>query len=95
VVASRPAKLHAPRIAGRAKAGRRLVAVTGARSLSTASVRYRWLRCNAHGAHCRAIRHATYASYVLRRADVHHRLRVRVIAGHARATSRPTRRVAR
>ena len=95
VVAARLAKLDAPRIAGKAKAGRRLVAVTRGRSLSTASLRYHWLRCNARGTHCRAIRHAGNGSYVLRRADVRHRLRVRVTSGRARATSKPTRRVAR
>jgi hypothetical protein len=52
-----------------------------------AASRYTWLRCNATGRSCRAIPRAHRATYLVRVADVGHRLRVRmVIAGPAGQT---------
>jgi hypothetical protein len=98
VVAS-PVAEQNPRIQGRAKAGRRLTASSGDWSGSPTSFSYRWLRCNARGSHCRTIRGGTHGRYILRTADVGHRLRVRVtatnVAGQSTATSRATALVTR
>lgn len=40
----------------------------------------RWLRCNAHGARCRAIAHATRMTYTPTSRDLNRRLRLQVIA---------------
>src|SRR5437764_3524504 len=50
--------------------------------------RYRWLRCDTsgggvNGVTCRTLLAATHATYVLRAADVGHRIRSRVIASNA------------
>jgi hypothetical protein len=97
VVVAKPAVTQAPRITGKAKAGRRLKASPGVWTGLPTSFGYRWLRCNVRGRNCRTIRRATHATYVLRGVDVGHRLRVRVTAataaGLAAAISRATRRI--
>jgi hypothetical protein len=86
-----------PAVTGRARVGRRLAASKGAWSGPPKTVRFQWLRCNARGGSCVAIRGATHASFRLTRHDAGRRLRVRVTAvnaaGRATATSRATARV--
>ena len=55
-----------------------------------------WLRCNARGSRCRAIRGAHHRTYILRRKDLGHRLRVEaVIQGNTVALSAATGQVGR
>jgi hypothetical protein len=75
-----PVVKASPRITGRARVGRVLSGSRGSWSFSPTGFRYQWLRCNAHGGSCSSIRHATQATYRLTRADVGHRLRLRVTA---------------
>jgi hypothetical protein len=97
LVVARPSVSRAPHIAGRARIGKRLAATPGTWTGLPAAYRYAWLRCNARGAHCFAIRGATAATYAARRADRGHRLRVRVTAvnaaGSRAATSSATARI--
>lgn len=97
LVVSIPRVKKAPHISGKARVGRRLVAVHGSWVGPPKSYRYRWFRCNGRGGSCRSIEHATHATYRLTRADGRHRLRVRVTgtnaAGRRSATSRATARV--
>jgi hypothetical protein len=97
VVVAVPRVSKAPRISGRARAGRRLSASRGSWSGPPKSYRYQWLRCNARGGSCVRIRHATHATYRLARLDTQHRLRVQVTAvnaaGSRKATSRGSARV--
>jgi hypothetical protein len=99
LVAGVPRAKKAPRIAGHARVKKRLTARKGTWSGPPKRYRYQWLRCNAHGGHCKSIRHATHSTYRLTSGDIGHRLRVRVTAtnaaGSKRVTSRPTRRVGR
>jgi hypothetical protein len=92
-----PALRRAPGISGPARVGRRLSASKGTWSGLTTTDLFQWLRCNAGGGSCVAIRHATHASYRLTKHDAGHRIRVRVTAvnsaGRATATSRATARV--
>jgi hypothetical protein len=53
-------------------------------------LRYRWLRCNRAGRACVRIRGATRRSYVIRAADLGHRLRSYVVLGSGVAVSAPT-----
>ena len=96
VVAAKPASPHGPRISGKARSGKTLRASSGAWS-GRPTFAYQWLRCNAKGAHCAAIRGAKRLGYRLTRHDVGHRLRVRVTArnraGSTVATSSATARV--
>jgi len=96
-----------PVVTGALVAGRVLTARSDRWSRRPSLRRYRWLRCRAGGKHCVRIRRAHRRTYRLRRADVGHRLVVRVTAVriprrpstrhrhrrvlHARARSRPTR----
>ncbi len=82
VVISRPAPLRMPHILGRARTGRTLRANAGAWSSSPSAFGYQWLRCNASGSRCVAIRGATRSSYRVVRRDVRHRLRVRITAAN-------------
>ena len=92
-----PKSKKAPRISGRARVGRRLIAVKGSWSGPPKSFRYQWLRCNGHGGSCRKIAHAIHSTYRLTKTDAGHRLRVRVsavnAAGAGAASSKPTARV--
>jgi hypothetical protein len=77
---ARPEVTTLPHIKGRARVGSKLSGSRGAWSFSPTGFRYQWLRCNAHGGSCSSIHHATHPTYKLTRADVGHRLRLRVTA---------------
>jgi hypothetical protein len=89
-----------PRVAGTPIEGTRLRARNGPWTGTTPfRFTYRWLRCDTtgggvNGVNCSAISGATGQTYVLRHADVGHRIRVRVTAtnseGSATATSNAT-----
>jgi hypothetical protein len=93
-----PADTKAPHISGRARVGKKLSGSHGAWTYSPAFA-YQWLRCNAHGASCKSISHATHAKYKLTKRDAKHRLRLRVTAANAagsvKATSAASARVSR
>jgi hypothetical protein len=85
-----------PRIVGNAIEGRR-VSAANAPWTGTAPLRftYRWLRCDtagggANGVNCTGISHAFGQTYVVRRADVGWRLRVRVTATNAEGSAAST-----
>jgi DNA-binding beta-propeller fold protein YncE len=84
---SRPARLRLPRVLGTLRVGKRISAFKGTWSGDPATFSYRWLRCDAKGGHCKAIRKAHRSTYVLKRADAGHRLRVEVIARNALGAS--------
>jgi hypothetical protein len=84
-----PAATKAPHISGRARVGKKLSGSHGAWTYSPA-FRYQWLRCNAHGASCKSISHATHAKYKLTKRDAKHRLRLRVTAANAAGRSAAT-----
>jgi hypothetical protein len=92
-----PQPTRAPRIAGTATQGHRLLARHGTWSWTPVSYGYQWLRCAAGGRRCIAIRKATHPTYRVTKKDAGHRLRLRVTATNAAggktATSRPTARV--
>jgi hypothetical protein len=77
---ARPEVTTLPHIKGRARVGSKLSGSRGSWSFSPTGFRYQWLRCSAHGRNCSSIRHATHPTYKLTRADVGHRLRLRVTA---------------
>src|SRR5919202_138713 len=89
-----------PRIAGTAVEGNVLTASNGSFSgTGPFNYTYRWLRCpstggSGTGVGCTSISGATFKRYVVRAADVGHRLRVRVTAsnaeGSASEVSKPT-----
>src|SRR5919198_302275 len=89
-----------PTISGRPVEGNVLTASNGSWSgTGPFNYTYRWLRCPASGSGgkgegCTAISGATFRRYTVQRADVGHRLRVRVTAanseGSASATSNAT-----
>jgi hypothetical protein len=85
-----------PRIVGNAIEGRR-VSAANASWTGTAPLRftYHWLRCDtsgggANGVNCTGIAHAFGQTYVVRRADVGWRLRVRVTATNAEGSAAST-----
>jgi hypothetical protein len=98
IVIAAPRIEKAPHISGRSRIGRRLTASPGTWSGPPNAYGYQWLRCNARGRACHAIRHATRARFRLTRLDAGRRLRVRVTAvnaaGSATAGSKASRRVA-
>lgn len=95
-----PQNTGQPRITGSTIEGARLTAGNGSWSGTTPfSFRYRWHRCDTsgggvNGVNCTGITGGTGKTYVLRNADVGHRMRVRVTAtnaeGSATATSNAT-----
>jgi len=91
-----PAAKATPHISGRARVGKKLSGSHGSWTY-TATYRYQWLRCNAHGGSCSKIRHATHPTYRLTKLDAGHRLRLRVTAtntaGTADATSAASSRI--
>jgi hypothetical protein len=92
-----PALIAAPRIAGRARVGARLVARPGRWSGASLKRSYQWLRCHPPAGACSVIPQARRASYRPTRADVGFMLRVVETAangtGRATAASRPSVRV--
>jgi hypothetical protein len=97
VVIDVPAATKLPHVSGRTRAGKKLSGSHGSWTYSPTSYRLQWLRCNAQGAHCSSIRHATHATYKLTKRDARHRLRLRVTAtnaaGRTTAVSKATARV--
>ena len=98
VVIDVPASKTVPRIKGRARVGRQLVADLGSWSGPPQTYRFQWLRCNAGGSSCVRIGRATHPRYRLTKRDARHRLRVLITAvnaaGSKTATSRSSARVA-
>jgi hypothetical protein len=90
-----PTATAKPKIHGTSTSGKTLTATTGTFTGRPTKYAYRWLRCSSAATKCNQIANATHRTYVLVRADVGHRLRVRVTAtgpgGRATATSDPTR----
>ena len=87
-----PQVTNQPTVEGTAAAGRTLFTTNGSWSgTSPMSFRYRWLRCDTsgggtNGVNCATIPGETRRTYVLRNADVGHRIRSRVIATNADGT---------
>jgi hypothetical protein len=93
-----PTATKAPHISGRARVGKKLSGSHGSWTYAP-SYKYQWLRCNARGASCSSIGHATKTTYKLTSRDAGHRLRLRVTATNAAgsmvATSPTSARVSR
>jgi len=90
-----PKVLSRPTVSGQSRVGALLTASHG-RWLRAASFRFRWLRCDRYGSHCKplASRSASRARYCLTQRDVAHTLEVSVVAsnawGRTSSTSRAT-----
>jgi hypothetical protein len=95
-----PRNVGEPRVTGATVQGETLTTTTGSwTGTAPITFRYRWLRCDAsgggvNGVNCTTIAGETRRTYILRRADVGHKIRSRVIAsnadGTASANSNPT-----
>jgi hypothetical protein len=83
VIVAVPHIRKAPHISGRARVGGMLSTSHGSWTGPPKSYRYQWLRCNAQGASCVHIQHATHSAYRVTQHDVGHRLRIRVTALNA------------
>lgn len=85
-----------PTISGTPIVGNTLTASNGSFSgTGPFNYTYRWLRCPASGSGgngegCTAISGATFKRYIVRQADVGHRLRVRVTAANSEGTATET-----
>jgi hypothetical protein len=85
-----------PRVLGTPVEGSVLTATNGSWSGTTPfAFAYRWLRCDTsgggvNGVNCTLISGATFRRYIVRRADVGHRLRVRVTASNAEGSATAT-----
>jgi serine protease AprX len=77
-----PRNVSAPAIAGMARHGSRLTAVSGGwlSAVPITEYDYTWLRCDSHGADCVSISGATASAYTAQRPDVGRTLRVAVTA---------------
>jgi hypothetical protein len=84
-----PSPTGEPVVSGRTVQGQRLTTSNGSWNGTAPLVfSYRWLRCDTtgggpNGVTCSTIPSATHRTYVLRAADVGHRIRSRVIASNA------------
>jgi GH25 family lysozyme M1 (1,4-beta-N-acetylmuramidase) len=67
---ARPANLGPPQIVGKAQTGQMLTSTVGTWTGSPKKFAYRWRRCNAAGASCIAIQHATQSHYTLTPDDI-------------------------
>jgi lysozyme len=67
---ARPANIGPPQIVGKAQAGQMLTSTVGTWTGSPKKFAYRWRRCNAAGASCIAIQHATQSHYTLTPDDI-------------------------
>jgi GH25 family lysozyme M1 (1,4-beta-N-acetylmuramidase) len=67
---ARPTNLAAPQILGTAQAGQTLTSSVGTWTGSPKKFAYRWRSCNATGASCVAIPHATQSHYTLTPDDI-------------------------
>jgi hypothetical protein len=95
-----PSNTGEPHVSGRTVQGQTLFTTNGTwNGTGPLTFRYRWLRCDTsgggvNGVNCTTIPGETRRTLVLRRADVGHRIRSRVIAsnadGTASANSNPT-----
>jgi hypothetical protein len=83
VIVAVPHIRKAPHMSGRARVGGRLSASHGSWTGPPKGYRYQWLRCNAQGASCVLILHATHSAYRVTQDDAGHRLRIRVTALNA------------
>ena len=68
--AARPTNLGPPQIVGKTQAGQMLTSTVGTWSGAPKKFAYRWRRCNAAGASCIAIQHATQSHYMLTPDDI-------------------------
>jgi hypothetical protein len=88
-----PANTGEPRVSGPPVQGETLTTTNGTWTGTTPfTFRYRWLRCDTsgggvNGVNCTTIVGETRKTYILRRADVGHRIRSRVIASNADGTA--------
>jgi hypothetical protein len=90
-----PAATSPPTISGTPQIGQTLTANTGTwKTTGTVTFTYQWLRCDAGGGTCVAIKDATKQTFTLTQDDVGHTIRVKVTAkdtnGSTSATSVPT-----
>jgi hypothetical protein len=81
--AASPQNTASPTISGTAKVGSTLTASNGTWSNSPTSYTYRWQRCATDGTGCGDITGATSQTYALASGDVHHTIRVVVVASNA------------
>jgi hypothetical protein len=86
-----PVNSTPPTISGTAREGSTLSATPGSWSEEPTSYKYKWRRCDARGAHCKAIEKATATTYIVQAADVGHTLRVYVVARNAAGHSKAAR----
>src|SRR6266496_600929 len=88
-----PSNTGEPAVSGRTVQGQTLATTNGTWSgTPPLSFRYRWLRCDTsgggvNGVTCTVIAHAAGRTYVLRGADVGHRIRSRVTASNTEGTA--------
>jgi hypothetical protein len=91
-----PSATGQPVVSGRTVQGRALFTTRGTwTGTAPLSFRYRWLRCDTsgggtNGVNCTTISHAPSRTYVLRAADVGHRIRSRVTASNAEGSATVT-----
>lgn len=88
---SAPAATAAPSISGTAQLGLTLTANNGTwTGQGTITFTYQWLRCDANGGGCVAIKGATKQTYVVVQDDVGHTIRVEVTAKNANGSTTAT-----
>jgi hypothetical protein len=85
--AAAPANSTSPVLNGTAKTGQTLNVSNGTWSGSPTNYSYRWQRCSASGSSCTTIAGENNNTYVVRAADVGHKVRAEVIAENADGTS--------
>ena len=83
VVGGKPAVITLPKVSGVAIVGNSLSVTTGTWKYSPTHYAYQWLRCSSLGTLCTKIVGATSSSYLLKSADVGHKLKARVTASNA------------
>jgi hypothetical protein len=86
VVVALPSLTAAPVLSGVAAVGKQLSTSNGSWS-APATFTYRWLRCTAAGTRCKAIAHATSATYRAVHRDAGHTLEAKVSATNAAGTT--------
>jgi hypothetical protein len=86
-----PVNSTPPTISGTAREGSTLTATPGSWSEEPTSYKYKWRRCDAQGAHCKAIEKANATTYTVQAADVGYTLRVYVVARNAAGRSKAAR----
>jgi hypothetical protein len=91
---ARPANTAPPQIVGTAQAGQDLTSSVGSWTGAPKQFTYRWRSCNASGASCVAIQHATQSHYTLTPDDIGSTLTLVVTAtgagGSTSVTTAPT-----